>query len=162
MGVDGTFTRTCDRAITIEQLQNANVSLAIRDIGNGDEFLSRLERRINRATVLKAQRKRFERTRVEFERAVLEADIRAEITRASEILTLRLQHSRAIDASLKAAEELITIADVAYREGDIGILQLLDAYRTVARARERVIDAHLNLRLAQTALERAVGVTIWP
>jgi cobalt-zinc-cadmium efflux system outer membrane protein len=109
-----------------------------------------------------ADRWNAERTRVEFERVVLDADIRAEITRAAEALALRLEHSRAIDASLKSGEELITIADVAYREGDIGILQLLDAYRTAARARERAIDAHLSLRRAQTALERAVGATLWP
>jgi cobalt-zinc-cadmium efflux system outer membrane protein len=77
-------------------------------------------------------------------------------------LALRRQAGEAVAASLASADELIAIADVAYREGDIGILQLLDAYRTAARAREHGVAAGLNLRLAQIALERAVGVTLWP
>ena len=51
---------------------------------------------------------------------------------------------------MSSADELITIADVAYREGEIGILQLVDAYRTAARARERAIEAALNLALSRS------------
>jgi cobalt-zinc-cadmium efflux system outer membrane protein len=61
-----------------------------------------------------------------------------------------------------AAEELVQIAEVAYREGEVGILELLDAVRTAARARNRSIDLRLDARLAQIALERAVGDTLWP
>lgn len=103
-----------------------------------------------------------ERLRVELERVAVEADIRAEITRAAEVFRLRRQRDAAVAASLTSADDLIAIADVAYREGEIGILQLLDSYRTAARARERAVDANLNLRLAQIALERAVGVSLWP
>jgi outer membrane protein TolC len=39
---------------------------------------------------------------------------------------------------------------------------LLDAVRTAARARNRIIDVRLDTRLAQIALERAVGDTLWP
>ena len=109
-----------------------------------------------------AARWNAERLRADLERASLEADIRGQITRAAEAFALRLQSRAAIAASLSSADELIAIADVAYREGEIGILQLLDAYRTAARARERGVEANLNLRLAQIALERAVGVTLWP
>ena len=61
-----------------------------------------------------------------------------------------------------AAEELVQIAVVAYREGEVGILELLDAARTASRARIRSIDLRLDARLAQIALERAVGDTLWP
>ena len=54
------------------------------------------------------------------------------------------------------------IAEVAYREGEVGILELLDAVRTASRARIRSIDLRLEARLAQIALERAVGDTLWP
>ena len=111
---------------------------------------------------LEAARWKAERLRAELERTALEADIRGQITRAAEAFALRRQNAAAVAASLASAGDLIAIADVAYREGDIGILQLLDAYRTAGRARERAIDANLNLRLAQIALERAVGVTPWP
>ena len=60
------------------------------------------------------------------------------------------------------AEELVQIATVAYREGEVGILELLDAARTALRARIRSIDLRLDARLAQIALERAVGDTLWP
>ena len=63
--------------------------------------------------------------------------IRGQITRAVEAFTLRRQSTPVVVAAVSSADELITIADVAYREGEIGILQLVDAYRTAARARER-------------------------
>jgi outer membrane protein TolC len=54
------------------------------------------------------------------------------------------------------------IAEIAYREGEVGILELLDAVRTTARARIRSMDIRLSVREAQIALERAVGDILWP
>jgi cobalt-zinc-cadmium efflux system outer membrane protein len=101
-----------------------------------------------------------ERARVEIERVAIEHQIRREIARASDALALRQDALTQDEAS--AADDLIRIADVAYREGDVGILELLDAVRTAARARLRSIDLKLDARLAQIALERAVGDTLWP
>jgi cobalt-zinc-cadmium efflux system outer membrane protein len=101
-----------------------------------------------------------ERTRLEAARAAIESRIRSEITGASEVLAVR-QAALAQEPS-GAAEELVQIAEVAYREGEVGILELLDAVRTAARARNRAIDLRLDARLAQIALERAVGDTLWP
>jgi outer membrane protein TolC len=56
----------------------------------------------------------------------------------------------------------MNIAEVAYREGEVGILELLDAVRTSSRARLRSIEIRLEARLAQIALERAVGDVLWP
>jgi len=109
-----------------------------------------------------AARWHAERTRAEFERAAIEAEVRAQIARAVQALAVRRQHAPAVIAAVASADELITIADVAYREGEIGILQLVDAYRTASRARERAIDSSLDLSLAEIALERAVGVSLWP
>ena len=103
-----------------------------------------------------------ERARVAFERAVVEAAIRAEITTAAALLSLRRQVATMARNALASADELVTMADVAYREGEAGILQLLDAYRTRGRAQERAAAAALDLRLSEIALERAVGVTLWP
>ena len=61
-----------------------------------------------------------------------------------------------------AAGDLTDIALIAYREGEVGILELLEAYRTVARARIRAVDMRFAARLAQIALERAVGEMLWP
>ena len=101
-----------------------------------------------------------ERSRVEAERMFIEYRIRGEITGASEVLTLR--QAAISQEEQGSAEELLQIALVAYREGEVGILELLDAARTASRARIRSIDLRLDTRLAQIALERAVGDTLWP
>jgi cobalt-zinc-cadmium efflux system outer membrane protein len=101
-----------------------------------------------------------ERARVDAERASIEIRIRSEIVRASEALALR---QAAVSEDQEAAgDELTRIAEVAYREGEVGILELLDAVRTASRARTRSIDLRLEARLAQIALERAVGDVLWP
>ena len=101
-----------------------------------------------------------ERARVEAQRASIEHQIRAEIARASE--TLALRQAAVSDDAEAAGDELTQIAEVAYREGEVGILELLDAVRTASRARVRSIELKLDARLAQIALERAVGDVLWP
>jgi cobalt-zinc-cadmium efflux system outer membrane protein len=101
-----------------------------------------------------------ERARVEAERLAIEYRIRGEITGASEVLTVR--QTALSQEQPGAADELVQIAEVAYREGEVGILELLDAVRTASRARRRSIDLRLDVRLAEIALERAVGDTLWP
>jgi cobalt-zinc-cadmium efflux system outer membrane protein len=99
-------------------------------------------------------------THADVERSSIEHGLRSEIARASEALALR-QAAVSQDAAT-AGEELSAIAEVAYREGEVGILELLDAIRTAARARLRSVDLRLEARLAQIALERAVGDVLWP
>ncbi|CAN5690739.1 hypothetical protein BH18ACI5_BH18ACI5_22790 [soil metagenome] len=101
-----------------------------------------------------------ERARVNAQRASIELQSRSEIVRASDALSLR---QAAVSEDQEAAgDELTRIAEVAYREGEVGILELLDAVRTASRARTRSIDLRLQARLAQIALERAVGDVLWP
>jgi cobalt-zinc-cadmium efflux system outer membrane protein len=101
-----------------------------------------------------------ERARVDFERAAIEEQIRAEITRASEVAALR--QAALSEDQPGAGDELMRIAEIAYREGEVGIVELIDAVRTASRARFRSIDIRLEVRLAQLALERAVGGILWP
>jgi cobalt-zinc-cadmium efflux system outer membrane protein len=101
-----------------------------------------------------------ERVRVEAERTAIEYQIRSEVGRASDALALR-QTALAEDAE-GSGDELTRIAEVAYREGEVGILELLDAVRIASRARVRSIELKLDARLAQIALERAVGEVLWP
>ena len=102
-----------------------------------------------------------EQERVDAERVFITQSIRAQVTAASEVIALRQDAVRAVEAA-SPGDELSRIAEVAYTEGEVGILELLDAHRTAARARVRAIDMRLAARLAQVALERAVGDTIWP
>jgi cobalt-zinc-cadmium efflux system outer membrane protein len=97
---------------------------------------------------------------VEAARASIERQIQSEITGAAEALALRLA-VRSADGQ-PAGDELARIAEVAYQEGEVGVLELLDAVRTASRARIRSIELRLDARLAQIALERAVGDTLWP
>ncbi len=101
-----------------------------------------------------------ERIRVDAERAAIEHRIQGEIAGAAEVLVVR---QNALSGEPQAAaDELMQMAEIAYREGEVGILELLDAVRTASRARSRSIDLRLDVRLAQIALERAVGDTLWP
>jgi outer membrane protein TolC len=107
-----------------------------------------------------AARWEAERSRLKAEHVFIEYRIRTEITGASEVLTLR--QVALSQEQPGSAEELVQIAVVAYREGEVGILELLDAVRTASRARIRSIELRLGVRLAQIAVERAVGDTLWP
>jgi outer membrane protein TolC len=102
-----------------------------------------------------------ERDRTEAERALAMQRIRAQVAATSEVLALRQQAIRAAEAA-SPASELTQIAELSYTEGEAGILELLDAHRTAARARFRAIDMRLAARLTQIALERVVGDTVWP
>ena len=102
-----------------------------------------------------------ERARVDAERAFTVHAIQAQIAGASAVLALRQDAVRAAETA-SAADDLTDIALIAYREGEVGILELLDAHRTVARARIRAVDMRVAARLAQIALERAVGDPLWP
>jgi cobalt-zinc-cadmium efflux system outer membrane protein len=101
-----------------------------------------------------------ERVRADAERLAIEGQIRSEVTRALNALTLR-QAALAMDQEA-AGGELAAIAEVAYREGEMGVLELLDALRTALRARLRSLELQFEARLARTALERAVGDVLWP
>ena len=101
-----------------------------------------------------------EGARIDAARASIENRIRSEIAAAAAVLSMR--QVALSEEQQGAADELMQIAEVAYREGEVGILELLDAVRAASRARVRAIDLRLDARLARIALERAVGETLWP
>ena len=55
------------------------------------------------------------------------------------------------------ADELMRIADAAYRGGELGILELLDAYRGAVDDELQGLDLALMARRARIELERAAG-----
>lgn len=93
--------------------------------------------------------------------AATTARVRAEIAGAAAVLDLRRKAVESFSAATVSGEEIRTIADAAYRDGAITILELLDAYRTAARARARLIDLRLDAALALIALQRATGDSTW-
>lgn len=102
-----------------------------------------------------------EGARMNAERAAIEQQVRADVLRAAEALALRQQAIATVGAD-GLAGELVATAEVAYREGEIGILAMLDALRTASRARQRDLERRLDVRLAEIALARAVGEDLWP
>lgn len=56
-----------------------------------------------------------------------------------------------------STEDMVEIAKLAYQEGEIGILQLLDAYRMRRDSRLREIDLASMAKQAQIALEAQIG-----
>jgi outer membrane protein TolC len=101
-----------------------------------------------------------ERARVDAARASIEQQVRAEITRAAEALAVR--RAAVAEDTQAAGDDLLQMAVVAYREGEVGILELLDAGRVSTRARMRTLEWQRDARLAEIALERAVGEVLWP
>jgi len=53
--------------------------------------------------------------------------------------------------------ELERIAQTAYQEGELGILELLDAYRVHWQSSLRVLELIAASKQAEIELERAVG-----
>lgn len=60
-------------------------------------------------------------------------------------------------AAREEAARLVKIAEVAYRGGEIGILELLDAYRGVHDAELQALETAVVARRTQIALDRLTG-----
>lgn len=76
---------------------------------------------------------------------------------------VRVAHAQTVDGRTRAAayaeealarsRDLVRIATLAYDEGEIGILELLDAHRTLLGAELRTLDLQVEARLAAIALD---------
>lgn len=71
---------------------------------------------------------------------------------------LRQAAGRLRQESLPSARELVRIAEVAYRGGEVSVLELLDAYRTELGALQDVLELERRARLARIELDVLVGV----
>jgi cobalt-zinc-cadmium efflux system outer membrane protein len=84
----------------------------------------------------------------------LEQEVRAAHVRASTLRAVADDYQReAFDRS----RELVRIATIAYDDGELGILELLDAHRSLLSAELRAIELSTDARLAAIALERVTG-----
>ena len=99
-----------------------------------------------------------EQERVAARMQILGQQIRAAVEGTLEAFNIRARTRDEYARELAdTGPELITIATVAYQEGEIGILQLLDAYRTQRLAKLRMLDIHAAVKDARIELERVVG-----
>ena len=93
--------------------------------------------------------------------AVLARHIQTEIRGAREVLTIRRDALAAYQRELESAGvELTRITRVAYEEGEVGILELLDSLRVNRLASLRLLELQAGVREALIELERVVGAEL--
>lgn len=97
-----------------------------------------------------------DRARAEAEALRLQID--ADVRTAHTTVALRRAQTEAYRRSVAdTAEPLVATARVAYEEGELGILELLDATRQAVDARLRSLEASALARGAAIELDRAIG-----
>ncbi len=84
----------------------------------------------------------------------VEAEVSAELQSLQRRKEARDRYAREVEP---ASQEMVRIATAAYEEGEISILQLLDAYRMKRLGRMRLIELQAAAKEAQIALEAALG-----
>ena len=96
-------------------------------------------------------------------RKVLESRILADVRGAHEALLI---HRRAAEQyerdSGQRAEELGEIAGIAYVEGELGILELLDSVRVAQQSRLRLLELKAAAKSAEIEFDRATGKEMLP
>lgn len=111
------------------------------------------ERGQNRVAELEAEMRRSS-----YRQEVLDQQIQAEVRGAYEELQIRHQASDEYRARLaQQGAQLEQIARLAYQEGELGILELLDSYRVRRQSLLRMLDLNAASKQAEINLERAVG-----
>jgi cobalt-zinc-cadmium efflux system outer membrane protein len=99
-----------------------------------------------------------EQERVTARMQILAQWIRAAVEGNARAFNVRLEaRGRYRKELADGGQELVKIATAAYQEGEIGILQLLDAYRAQRQAQQRMLEIEAAVREAQIELERVVG-----
>ena len=114
--------------------------LAIRDRNRGGVAASRAE--------VQAAEARLKQARIDATRALLDARSRAS---AAETQVVALQISAIFEA-----REAVRLAELGYRAGKFGIVDVLDAQRALNDAENALVDARLARSRAQAALARAM------
>jgi outer membrane protein, heavy metal efflux system len=102
-----------------------------------------------------------EQTQAKTRAAVVARQMQTEIQGAREVLTIRREALVAYQRELASeGAELTRITRVAYEEGEVGILELLDSLRVNRLASVRLLELQAGVREAFIELERAVGAEL--
>jgi outer membrane protein, heavy metal efflux system len=111
----------------------------------------------NRGTT-EVSRFKAEEDRARARRDVLQQQITAQVEGAYQAFLLR---QRAVESYVRETsptnQELTRIAQIAYQEGELRILELLDAYRVNRQSLLRLLDLRAAAKEALIELERVVG-----
>ena len=99
--------------------------------------------------------------RSSYRREVLDQQIQTELIGAYEAVQLRRQAAAEYRLRFdQEGSELERIAQAAYQEGELGILELLDAYRVRRQSTLRTLEFTAAAKQAEMELERAAGKPI--
>ena len=102
-------------------------------------------------------------TRAEAEAASLRLRIEADVRTAHAALALRDEQANRYRQSVaETAEPLAEIGRIGYQEGELSILELLDAERQALEARLAALDLSALARKAAIELDRIVGAEVRP
>jgi cobalt-zinc-cadmium efflux system outer membrane protein len=110
-----------------------------------------------------ATRASADRERAELELEILSREIRADVQAAlaREQAARQAAQRQSRDVEQRAGE-LRRIAELAYDEGETGILELLDAYRSSLATELRVLAVRYAAKRAEIDRDRAIGVEVKP
>ncbi|MCL5288051.1 MAG: TolC family protein [Acidobacteria bacterium] len=109
------------------------------------------------------ERTRAAQERTQTEIAAHRQQIETEVKATYEGLRLRRQIAEQYAKELgQKGAELSRIAQIAYQEGEQGILELLDAYRTALFSRLQALELAWSAKQAEIELNRAVGEEVLP
>jgi len=87
-----------------------------------------------------------------------QAELRQEILRTWKSLEMaRLRIEALSQGSVREAEAVLRVAQAAYRFGERGILDVLDAQRVLRSVRADLIEARYQLQEARVLLDRLTG-----
>ncbi len=96
-------------------------------------------------------------------RDTIERRIRTEVAGAAEAVRLRRAAAEQYRSEVgPLGDDLNRIVRVAYEEGEVGILELLDSYRVTRQALLRLVELEDLVKEAQIDLDRAVGEEVLP
>lgn len=99
-----------------------------------------------------------EQDRLAARRQILVQQIRSQVGGLRSLLAESMAARDAYAAELERdGSEMLRIATLAYQEGEIPILQLIDAYRTQRLGQLRLLELRLAAKESQIELERTLG-----
>jgi cobalt-zinc-cadmium efflux system outer membrane protein len=102
-----------------------------------------------------------EQERARARRDLIEQQVAAAVAGAYDVHRMRLDALRAFEeASAEPGEQLLETARVGYEEGELGILELLDAYRLQRQTQMRRLDLQAAVKQAEIELSRGAGFEV--
>ena len=110
-----------------------------------------------------AERATADRQRIELESEILQREIRAEVQAALARERVARQAAQRYGEDVeRRAGELRAIAQIAYDEGESGILELLDAHRSSLTMELLALAARYEAKSAEIERDRAIGIEVKP